>query len=53
MTASKLGTTVGVSESTVVRFATELGFDGYPKLQRALQELIRNKLTAEMCIRDR
>ena len=46
LTASKLGATVGVSESTVVRFATELGFDGYPQLQRALQELIRNKLTA-------
>lgn len=45
MTASKLGATVGVSESTVVRFATELGFDGYPGLQRALQEMIRNRLT--------
>lgn len=46
MTASKLGSMVGVSESTVVRFSTELGFDGYPKLQKALQELIRIKLTA-------
>lgn len=46
MTASKLGTTVGVSESTVVRFATELGYDGYPHLQKALQEMIRNKLTS-------
>ncbi len=46
MTAAKLGTTVGVSESTVVRFASELGFEGYPQLQRALQELIRNRLTA-------
>ncbi len=46
MTASRLGQTVGVSESTVVRFATELGYDGYPHLQRALQEMIRNKLTA-------
>lgn len=45
MTASKLGTTVGVSESTVVRFASEIGFEGYPELQKALQELIRNKLT--------
>ena len=45
MTASKLGSTVGVSESTVVRFASELGYDGYPELQRALQELIRNRLT--------
>ncbi|WP_077534711.1 MurR/RpiR family transcriptional regulator [Massiliimalia massiliensis] len=46
MTASKLGTIVGVSESTVVRFAFELGYDGYPKLQRQLQEMIRNRLTA-------
>ena len=37
MTASKLGATVGVSESTVVRFATELGYGGYPHLQKALQ----------------
>ena len=46
MTAAKLGNNVGVSESTVVRFATELGFSGYPKLQKALQELIKNKLTS-------
>lgn len=46
MTASRLGVTVGVSESTVVRFATELGYEGYPQLQKALQEMIRNKLTA-------
>lgn len=46
MTAAKLGTSVGVSESTVVRFATELGFNGYPKLQKALQELIKTKLTS-------
>lgn len=46
MTASKLGENVGVSESTVVRFATELGYDGYPKLQKAMQEMIRNKLTS-------
>ena len=39
LTASKLGSTVGVSESTVVRFATELGYAGYPQLQKALQEL--------------
>ena len=45
MTASKLGALVGVSESTVVRFAIELGFEGYPELQRSLQELIRTKLT--------
>jgi DNA-binding MurR/RpiR family transcriptional regulator len=45
MTAAKLGAFVGVSESTVVRFANEVGFDGYPSLQREIQELIRNKLT--------
>ncbi len=45
MTAAKLGINVGVSESTVVRFAIELGFSGYPKLQKSLQELIKNKLT--------
>lgn len=45
MTASKLGKTVDVSESTVVRFAAELGYDGYPSMQRALQEMIRSKLT--------
>lgn len=45
MTASKLGKTVDVSESTVVRFAAELGYDGYPAMQKALREMIRNKLT--------
>ena len=46
MTASKLGKTVHVSESTVVRFASELKYDGYPAMQKALQETIRNKLTS-------
>ncbi|MBE6970050.1 MAG: MurR/RpiR family transcriptional regulator [Ruminococcaceae bacterium] len=46
MTAGKLGKTVGVSESTVVRFASELGYDGYPGMRRALQDMIRNRLTA-------
>lgn len=46
ITASRMGHTVGVSESTVVRFAYALGYDGYPELQRSLQELIRNRLTA-------
>ena len=46
MTAAKLGEAVGVSESTVVRFATEMGYPGYPKLQKVLQELIRSKLTS-------
>ena len=46
MTASKLGKTVNVRESTVVRFAAELGYDGYPAMQKALQEMIRNKLTS-------
>ena len=46
MTASRLGKTVGVSESTVVRFAAELGFDGYPSLQKAMQEMVVNRLTS-------
>lgn len=46
MTANRLGKTVNVSESTVVRFAAELGFSGYPAMQKALQEMIRNKLTS-------
>ena len=46
MTASRLGATVGVSESTVVRFATEIGYTGYPELQQAMQEMVRNKLTS-------
>lgn len=45
MTASKLGENVGVSESTVVRFANALGYKGYPNLQKELQELIKTKLT--------
>ena len=46
MTASKLGKTVKVSESTVVSLAADLGYDGYPAMQRTLQEMIRNKLTS-------
>lgn len=46
MTASKLGKLVGVSESTVVRFASVLGYDGYPGMQRALQEMLRSRLTS-------
>jgi len=46
MTASKLGQLSGVSESTVVRFAYELGYAGYPALQRTLQEMIRSRLTS-------
>ena len=46
MTAAKLGNTVGVSESTVVRFVMELGYEGYPEFKKALLELIRSKLTA-------
>lgn len=45
MTASKLGRTVGVSESTVVRFAVDLGFDGYPAMQKAMQKLVLGRLT--------
>lgn len=46
MTASRLGKMVGVSESTVVRFAVELGFDGYPEMQKAMQEMVMNRLTS-------
>ena len=46
MTAAKLGQEVSVSESTVVRFVMELGYVGYPEFQKALQELIRTKLTS-------
>ena len=46
MTASKLGKAVNVSESTVVRFAIELGFEGYPEFQHALQEIVRIRLTS-------
>ncbi len=45
MTAAKLGAAVGVSESTVVRFADEMGFEGYPEMQKALQSYGRNRLT--------
>lgn len=44
-TAAKLGQTVGVSESTVVRFATQLGYKGYPEMQHLLEESVKNKLT--------
>ena len=43
LTAARLGETVGVSESTVVRFAIHLGYKGYPEFQKALEELVRNK----------
>ncbi len=46
LTAAKLGEVVGVSESTVVRFATHLGYKGYPDFQKALEELVRNKLNS-------
>lgn len=46
MTASKLGRLVDVSESTVVRFASVLGYDGYPAMQKALQEMVRSRLTS-------
>ncbi len=45
MTASRLGDCVGVSESTVVRFAAAMGYEGYPQLQRAMQELVSHRLT--------
>ena len=46
MTANRLGKTVGVSESTVVRFAVDLGFEGYPEMQKAMQEMVLNRLTS-------
>ena len=46
MTASRLGQLAGVSESTVVRFASELGYDGYPGMRKALQDTIRSRLTS-------
>ena len=46
LTAAKLGETVGVSESTVVRFAIQLGYKGYPGFQKALEELVRNRLNS-------
>lgn len=46
LTAAKMGEEVGVSESTVVRFATALGYDGYPGFQKALGELVRTKLNS-------
>ncbi len=46
LTAAKMGETVGVSESTVVRYATTLGYKGYPEFQKALEELVRNKLNS-------
>ena len=46
LTAAKLGGVVGVSESTVVRFAIHLGYKGYPQFQKALEELVSNKLNS-------
>ena len=46
MTASRLRKAVGISESTVVRFAVELGYDGYPSMQKAMQEMVLNRLTS-------
>ena len=51
MTAAKLGKATEVSESTVVRFAAQLGYDGYPEMQKALQELVRGRLTSIQRIR--
>jgi len=45
MTAAKLGEETGVSESTVVRFAAEMGYDGYPAFQKELREVIKSRLT--------
>lgn len=45
MTAAKLGETLGISESTVVRFASGIGYDGYPEFQKALEECVKGKLS--------
>ncbi|MBQ6985969.1 MAG: MurR/RpiR family transcriptional regulator, partial [Oscillibacter sp.] len=52
LTAGRLGELAQVSESTVVRFASELGYGGYPEMQRALQETLRSRLTAPERLRD-
>ena len=52
MTAARLAITVGVSESTVVRFANVLGFEGYSEFQRALKEFVRTRLTPNQRIKD-
>ena len=46
MTAAELGRAVGISESTVVRFAVNIGFSGYPELQKKLQEMVKSRLTS-------
>ena len=46
LTAAKLGALIGVSESTMVRFAVELGYDGYPQMQKALEDLVKLNLTS-------
>ena len=46
MTAARLGQQVGVSESTTVRFAMQLGYAGYPEFQRALEEMVMNRLNS-------
>ena len=46
MTAAKLGETLGISESTVVRFASAIGYEGYPEFQKALEECVRGKLNS-------
>ena len=53
MTAAKLGETVGVSESTVVRFASGIGYDGYPEFQAALEDWVKDKLNSvqKICVK--
>ena len=46
MTAAKMGQTLGISESTVVRFAASIGYDGYPELQKALEEWVKDKINS-------
>ncbi|MCM1187850.1 MAG: MurR/RpiR family transcriptional regulator [bacterium] len=46
MTAARLGETLGISESTVVRFASGIGYEGYPEFQKALEECVKSKLSS-------
>ena len=46
MTAAKMGQTLGISESTVVRFAASIGYDGYAELQKALEEWVKDKINS-------
>jgi len=52
MTASALAEAVGISESTVIRFAMAMGYEGYPEMQRAFRESLRVRMTTVERIED-